>query len=70
MTYEKAKEVNKKLNELEECDKIIEMISSCKVCLRYKNGGIAHTFDDGIKRGVEDMLMTRKIHLIEELERM
>ena len=70
MTYEQAKEIRKKLNEIDECDNILAYFTNCKLALRHKNGGIAYTFDDNIKQAVEEMFIAKKVHLMHELDKM
>ena len=70
MTYEEAKEISKRLEEIDECDKILAYFETCKLSLRHKNGGIAYTFDDNIKQAVEETFIAKKVNLMHELDKM
>lgn len=58
MTYEKAKLVCEKVNEIEDLNDILSKFDKCKLCLRHSNGGIAHTFDESIRNAVKEHFMS------------
>ena len=68
MTYEEANNVRCKLSKYDECDKIVKLFNSCKLGLRYNNGGIAYTFDDDIKEIVCEIFRKKKDEVLKEIE--
>lgn len=70
MTYEEAKEISKKLNEIDECNKIVGLFDTCKMSLRYNNGGIAYTFDQSVSDVVKEMFREKANRIIDELKAM
>lgn len=70
MTYEEANNVRCKLNEYDEYDNIIQLFNRSKLCLRYNNGGIAHTFDDDIKEIICEIFRKKKDEVLKEIEKL